>query len=125
MLPLHLGTPSGRPLSVLAVGAHPDDIEIGAGGTLLDLAESRPGLQVQYVVLTGTGERQPRPATRRTPSSRRRGLTIDLHDLPEGRLPAVVGRSEGHSRGSGAVLLARPHHRAVGRGRAPGPPDHR
>ena len=42
MLPLHLGTPAGRPLSVLAIGAHPDDIEIGAGGLLLGLAEGRP-----------------------------------------------------------------------------------
>ncbi len=65
MLPLHLDTPSGRPLSVLTVGAHPDDIEIGAGGTLLGLAESQPGLQVNYVVLTGSGERQLRGASRR------------------------------------------------------------
>ena len=32
MLPLHMGAPSGAPLSVLAIGAHPDDIEIGAAG---------------------------------------------------------------------------------------------
>ena len=59
MLSLHLELPADRPLSVLAVGAHPDDIEIGAGGTLLTLAESQPGLSVRYVVLTGTGERHP------------------------------------------------------------------
>ena len=33
------------PLSVLAIGAHPDDIEIGGGGPLLGLAESQPGLR--------------------------------------------------------------------------------
>ena len=43
MLPLHLTAPPGGPLSVLTIGAHPDDIEIGAGGTLLSLAESQPG----------------------------------------------------------------------------------
>ena len=55
MLPLPLTPPSGEPLSVLAIGAHPDDIEIGAGGLLLGLAESR--LRARYVVLTGTAER--------------------------------------------------------------------
>ena len=43
--------PADGPLSVLAIGAHPDDIEIGAGGLLLQLAEGEP--RVRYVVLTG------------------------------------------------------------------------
>jgi LmbE family N-acetylglucosaminyl deacetylase len=89
MLPLELTTPSARPLSVLAVGAHPDDIEIGAGGMLLSLAESRPGLQARYVVLTGTADRQleARHAARSfLPSAE---LNVELLSLPEGRLPAA------------------------------------
>ena len=43
--------------SVLALGAHSDDIEIGCGGTLLSLAELRPELQVTWAVLSATGER--------------------------------------------------------------------
>ncbi len=88
MLPLRLPAHPDRPLSVLALGAHPDDIEIGAGGTLLTLAESQAGLQVRYVVLTGTPERQQeahQAAQAFLPGAR---LTIDLHTLPDGRFPA-------------------------------------
>jgi LmbE family N-acetylglucosaminyl deacetylase len=42
---------------VLCLGAHADDIEIGCGGTVLQLIESSPGIEVDWVVLTATGER--------------------------------------------------------------------
>ena len=89
MLPLQFAPPPGRPLSLLAIGAHPDDIEIGAGGTLLTLAESQPGLEVRYLVLTGTAER--RLEARRAAASFLPGasLTVDLRELPEGRFPAI------------------------------------
>lgn len=89
MLSLRFQPPPGRPLSVLAIGAHPDDIEIGGGGTLLALSESQPGLSVHYVVLTGTAERQleARQAARAfLPGTE---PAIRLYDLPEGRLPAA------------------------------------
>jgi LmbE family N-acetylglucosaminyl deacetylase len=92
MLALQLTRPAGRPLSVLAIGAHPDDIEIGAGGMLLSLAESQPGLRARYVVLTGTEDR--RVEARNAASAFLPGtdLAIDLFDLPEGRLPAAWDR---------------------------------
>ena len=77
------------PLAVLALGAHPDDIEIAAGGTLLTLALRHPGLRVRYVLLTGQHDRQAeaRAAARAfTPGA---DLEVELHDLPDGRLPAV------------------------------------
>ncbi len=46
----------GRP-TVLALGAHSDDIEIGCGGTLLHLAERYPDLDVVWVVLSATPAR--------------------------------------------------------------------
>ncbi|HET7017886.1 MAG TPA: PIG-L family deacetylase [Streptosporangiaceae bacterium] len=87
MLPLGLTAPEGGAMSVLALGAHPDDIEIGAGGTLLSLASSWPGLKAHYVVLTGTEQRhaEARAAARAfLPGA---DVTVRLHDLPEGRFP--------------------------------------
>jgi LmbE family N-acetylglucosaminyl deacetylase len=42
---------------ILCLGAHSDDIEIGAGGTLLELAEKGSNLQVYWVVFSAPGER--------------------------------------------------------------------
>src|SRR6201987_5225437 len=89
MLPLHLEAPSGTRLSVLAIGAHPDDIEIGAGGLLLRLAEGRP--RVHYMVLTGTAERHQEARNAAHAFMPEAELAIGLFDLPEGRLPAAWG----------------------------------
>jgi LmbE family N-acetylglucosaminyl deacetylase len=89
MLSLSLQAPAGRPLSLLAVGAHPDDIEIGAGGLLLGLAETE--LEARYLVLTGTGERQDEARHAAHSFMPQASLTFDLFDLPESRLPAAWG----------------------------------
>lgn len=89
MLSLRLAAPAGRPLSLLAIGAHPDDIEIGAGGTLLNLAEVESGLRVHYLVFTGTPERHLEARMAATEFLRGADLSISLCELPEGRLPAV------------------------------------
>jgi len=46
-----------RPLRLLCLGAHPDDVEIGAGGTILALADSGRLATATWFVLTGAGER--------------------------------------------------------------------
>jgi LmbE family N-acetylglucosaminyl deacetylase len=74
--------------SVVALGAHPDDIEIGTGGLLLSLAQAVPGVRVHYLLLTGLAERQREAqaaATAFLPGAR---LTFALHQLPDGRVPA-------------------------------------
>ncbi|HTP42169.1 MAG TPA: PIG-L deacetylase family protein [Nitrospiria bacterium] len=53
---------SPPPMNILAIGAHPDDIEIGCGGTLIKYAEH--GHRVHLMVLTG-GEQGGRRNTRR------------------------------------------------------------
>jgi LmbE family N-acetylglucosaminyl deacetylase len=43
--------------TVLLIGAHSDDIEIGAGATILRLVRENPGLRVVWVVLSARGVR--------------------------------------------------------------------
>ena len=43
--------------SVLCLGAHCDDIEIGAGATILKLVAAQPALRVHWVVFSSTDER--------------------------------------------------------------------
>jgi LmbE family N-acetylglucosaminyl deacetylase len=42
---------------ILCLGAHSDDIEIGAGGTLLQLVEQIPELEIYWVVFSAPGPR--------------------------------------------------------------------
>lgn len=74
--------------SVVAIGAHPDDIEIGAGGLLLTLAAATPGLRVHYVLLTGIPERQAEARAAAAAFLPDAKITTVLYDLPDGRLPA-------------------------------------
>lgn len=50
-------TPAAGPLTVLCLGAHPDDIEIGCGGTVLRLLAERSRVTVHWVVLSGNERR--------------------------------------------------------------------
>jgi LmbE family N-acetylglucosaminyl deacetylase len=57
VLGLTLARPDAAPPHVLVVGAHADDIEIGCGATILRLIADHPGLSVDWLVLSGHGER--------------------------------------------------------------------
>jgi LmbE family N-acetylglucosaminyl deacetylase len=57
MLPLEFGTNGSGAARLLAIGAHPDDIEIGCGGTILKLIEEGAVAEVNWVVLSGEHER--------------------------------------------------------------------
>jgi LmbE family N-acetylglucosaminyl deacetylase len=57
VLPIDLGWLDGAARNVLVLSAHPDDVEIGAGGTILRLVERLDPLSVLWVVFSGTGVR--------------------------------------------------------------------
>ncbi|MFD9791133.1 PIG-L deacetylase family protein [Streptomyces sp. NPDC059070] len=84
---IRLGT--GRLDRIVAVGAHCDDIAIGAGGTLLTLCRAHPGVRVEALVLSGGGserEEEERAALAAFCPGAELGLTV--LKLPDGRLPA-------------------------------------
>lgn len=74
--------------SLVAIGAHPDDIEIAAGGLLLTLAAASPGLRVHYVLCTGAPERQAEARAAAAAFLPGASLSFVLQRLPDGRLPA-------------------------------------
>lgn len=88
MLRLALAVPTDRPLRILCLGAHSDDIEIGAGGTILTLLERHPGAHVHWVVFSALGERAQEAhdsaATFLAKAERRQ---VDLHEFRDGIFP--------------------------------------
>lgn len=58
MLPFLAPVSTDRPLRLLCLGAHSDDLEIGCGGTLLTLATANKPVSVRWVVLSASGKRE-------------------------------------------------------------------
>jgi LmbE family N-acetylglucosaminyl deacetylase len=58
MIGLGLGVDRQEPLSILCLGAHSDDIEIGCGATILQLCRRKAKPRFCWVVLSATGMRQ-------------------------------------------------------------------
>jgi LmbE family N-acetylglucosaminyl deacetylase len=57
MIRLKLDGSGQRPPTILCIGAHSDDIEIGCGGTLLQLKKLYPRLKFHWMVFTAAGVR--------------------------------------------------------------------
>ena len=58
MIRFNLEKGGGEPLTIVCLGSHSDDIEIGCGGALLALLERYPGSNVHWVVFSADGVRR-------------------------------------------------------------------
>lgn len=86
MLPLKLDVDGKRPLELLCLGAHSDDLEIGCAGTVLELLRRHRRVNTTWVVLSAAGERAPEA---------KRSARALLHGATDARI--VLGsHTDGH-----------------------------
>jgi LmbE family N-acetylglucosaminyl deacetylase len=56
VIDLQLRRDPNAPITILCLGAHSDDIEIGCGGTILQLTSSYPAASASWIVFSADGE---------------------------------------------------------------------
>jgi LmbE family N-acetylglucosaminyl deacetylase len=84
-----IGLRAGAIDRIAVLGAHCDDIAIGAGGTLLTICSDRPGLRVDALVLSGGGtEREDEERAALSAFCPGADLRLEVLKLPDGRVPA-------------------------------------
>ena len=87
MLKLEFGN-GRKPLRVLCLGAHSDDLEIGCGGAILQWLADYPEVEVTWVVMSAAGDRA--REARRSAGALLRGAkrkTVVLREFKDGYLP--------------------------------------
>ena len=73
---------------VLCVGAHSDDIEIGCGGTLLQLTQNSPGIEFHWLVLASNPVRAIEAENSADAFLKNAGQrTVSIQSFPDGFLP--------------------------------------
>jgi len=80
-------------LQILCLGAHPDDIEIGCGGTVLSLLANGRAVSCHWVVFSGGGtprEREARKSAARF-LARAKRQQLDVHSFRDGFFPYLGG----------------------------------
>jgi len=84
-----MGVASVHLRTVVALGAHCDDIAIGTGGTLLYMCRTNPRLRVDVLVLSGGGtEREDEERAALAAFCPGANLRITVLKVPDGRLPS-------------------------------------
>jgi LmbE family N-acetylglucosaminyl deacetylase len=114
VLKLAIAQPADRPLRLLCIGAHCDDIEIGAGGTILRLLAAYPRTDVCWLVCASSSERrQEAESAVRAFCADAGSVTTTIGDLPENVLPqhatAVRELLDRHARPFRPDLVICPH----------------
>lgn len=74
------------PASVVCLGAHPDDIEVGAAGLLASLAATNPDTRFLFAIATGDAVRQ-KEAVASAKSLLGDRVSVELGGLGDGMLP--------------------------------------
>src|SRR5580704_18076924 len=77
---------------ILCIGAHSDDIEIGCGGTILQLAAGAKGIEIYWVVLCSNDKRA--QEARQSANAFLKGVknkTIVVKNFRDGFLPYIGG----------------------------------
>ena len=99
MIGLNIVEPTDRPIGIFCIGAHSDDIEIGAGGAILELARRYPTARIAWHVLAARGARA--DEARKSAAIFTEGYShaeVHIHEFTDGslRLSTVVtaGRSD-------------------------------
>ncbi|MHA7648533.1 PIG-L deacetylase family protein [Mycobacterium sp. ML4] len=78
--------------SVAVIGAHCDDVIIGAGATLMQLERNNPGLIIHALVLTGAGtEREIEEKGAFAAFFPQADVRLTVADFPDGHLPEHWG----------------------------------
>lgn len=82
-------------MEILCLGAHCDDIEIGCGGTLLELVRARPSLRVRWVIFSSD---EVRAAETRRAAARLLGsnVVLDISNFRNGYFPYVGAQIKDH-----------------------------
>jgi LmbE family N-acetylglucosaminyl deacetylase len=91
LIRLNLDKRGSEAPAILCLGSHPDDIEIGCGGTILRLAQQYPECVFHWAVFSATGVRQAeaKQAAELFAGSRLKNLL--LKPFPDGFMPYVGG----------------------------------
>ena len=90
MIQLSFNSPPDRPLKILCLGCHSDDIEIGCGGTILRLNEQYPSCVFYWVVFSAIDVREAearRGMEAFVGSKRLAGVVVK--NFPDGFMPFV------------------------------------